>query len=237
MEPIIALGGWPEDESVLKNAAALVFYDKGGGRQGFLATRDRLASLERATQAGTGMVMIHQTVGFPAAHIEAGKRLLGGVYASGTSGRGHWVSEHQHFPVHPVTSGVEPWKILDGWLNGISFSSGLRGVVPLLWSGKRFAGSQLGGDENIVAWAYERSGGGRSFAFTGLDAHSAWSHTGLRRLIVNGILWSAGVEVPRNGFPVEASASTLQSYLTPRHSRFARLPRKIWRRLTGSPRW
>ncbi len=132
---------------------------------------------------------------------------------------------------------MEPWKILDGWLNAIAFCDGLQGVVPLLWSGKRYAGSPDGGDEDIVAWAYQRPGGGRSFAFTGLDAHSAWSHAGLRRLIVNGILWSAGLEVPANGFAADASESILQSYLTPRRSRLGRLPRKLWQRLTASRRW
>ena len=237
VEPIIAMDGWPADESVLQNAASLVFYDKGGGRQAFLAAPNRLAILERAARAGAGIVMIHQTLGFPAAHVEFGKGLLGGVYAPGASSRGHWKSEHQSFPVHPVTRGVEPWKILDGWLNRIAFSDGLRGVVPLLWSGKRFAGSPDGGDDDIVAWAYERPGRGRSFAFTGLDAHSAWSHAGLRRLIVNGILWSAGVEVPETGFPVDIDEAVLRTYLTPRRSRLTILPRKLWRRWTASPRW
>ena len=229
--------GWPEDPAVLEDAAALVFYDKGGGRQGFLASPQRAKQLQRAAATGAGLVMIHQTVGFPAGHLELGKQLLGGVYASGTSRRGHWQSEHEDFPEHPVTRGVTPWRMRDGWLNGIVFSEGRRGVTPLLWSGRCYAGSPEGGADDVVAWAYERPDGGRSFAFTGLDAHSAWSHAGLRRLVVNGILWAASVDVPGEGAPVEMDEVTLQVCLTPRRSMLAGLPRKIWRRLAGSARW
>jgi hypothetical protein len=237
--------GWPDDPALLEGAAALVFYDKGGGRQGFLASPQRVEQLQHAAGAGAGLVMIHQTVGFPADHFELGTRLLGGAYASGTSRRGHWRSEHKDFPEHPITRGVTPWRIRDGWLNGIVFNEGMHGITPLLWSGRRYGGSPDGGEADVVAWAYERpdtwagprSSSGRSFVFTGLDAHSAWSHAGLRRLMVNGILWCAGVEVPGDGAPVDVDEATLQACLTPRGSMLAGLPRKAWRRLAGAARW
>ena len=237
VQPEVVTDGWPSDNALLEHAAALVFYDKGGGKQGFLATAERIACLEQAAAAGTGIVMIHQTVGFPREHVELGKRLLGGVYATGMSQRGHWKTEHTSFPRHPVTRGVQPWKILDGWLSGIVFNDGMPGVTPLLWSGRRHGGSAEGGNSDIVSWAYERPDGGRSFVFTGLDAHSAWCHAGLRRLIVGGILWSAGLEVPEAGAPVDADAVLLNSYLTPRSSPLLKFPRKLLRRLTRSPRW
>lgn len=234
--PIVVPEGWPRDEALLDDAAALVFYDKGGGRQGFLASPERIRRLERAARDGAGLVLIHQTVGFPDAQLDLGRRLFGGVYASGVSRRGHWRSEHKDFPEHPVTRGVEPWTIRDGWLNRISFREGMDGVTPLLWSGRRRGGSPDGGVADVVAWAYDRPGGGRSFAFTGLDAHSAWSHAGLRRLVVNGILWSAGLAIPEAGAPVDTDAASLETCLTPRGSILAALPRKLWHNLAGR-RW
>lgn len=237
VEPVLVADGWPEDDGLLDGAAALVFYDKGGGRQGFLATPGRIRRLEQAAAAGAGLIMIHQTVGFPEAHRALGTDLLGGVYASGVSGRGHWQSSHSVFPDHPVTRGVEAWHIRDGWLNGIAFRPGLDGVTPLLWSGKRAGGSPQGGEQDIVAWAFDRPGGGRSFVFTGVDAHSAWAHAGLRRLVVNGILWSAGVAIPDGGAPVDTDAAALAACLTPRRSRLAALPGKILHRLAAGRRW
>lgn len=244
VKPVVVTDGWPADESLLDGAGALIFYDKGGGRQGFLASPERIQRLERAARAGAGLVLIHQTVGFPDVHLDLGRRLFGGVYASGMSRRGHWKSEHRRFPEHPITRGVAPWSIRDGWLNGIVFNEGMDGVTPLLWSGRRCAGAPEGGVGDIVAWAYDRPGAcagprsssGRSFAFTGLDAHSAWSHAGLRRLVVNGILWSAGLEIPGEGAPAAADAVALDACLTPRGSRLAALPRKLLHGLAGR-RW
>jgi len=237
VEPVVVADGWPEDAALLDGAAALVFYDKGGGRQGFLATPERVRRLEQAAAGGAGLIMIHQTVGFPDAHRALGTRLLGGVYASGVSRRGHWRSRHSGFPDHPVTRGVEAWRIRDGWLNGIAFRQGLDGITPLLWSGRRAGGSPAGGEQDIVAWAFDRPDGGRSFVFTGLDAHSAWAHAGLRRLVVNGILWSAGAAIPAGGAPVETDATALDACLTPRRSPLAALPGKLLHKLAAGRRW
>ena len=111
---------------------------------------------------------------------------------------------------------MTPWKINDGWLNGIQFVDAMKGITPLVWSGKEYAGSRAGLDKDIVAWSYERPAGGRSFSFTGLDAHSAWSLPGMRQLVVNGVLWTAGIEIPETGAANEIDESQLDSMLTPR---------------------
>lgn len=227
--------GWPQDPAVLDGASAWVIYDRGGGRQGFLATPERVACLESAARRGVGLAVLHQTVAFPAAHVALGQRLLGGGYATGVSRRGHWRSAHRVFPAHPVTRGVEPWAIRDGWFNRIAFDPAAR-IVPLLWSGRRHAGSADGGAADIVAWVCERPDGGRSFAFTGLDAHTAWAHAGLRRLVVGGVLWSAGLDVPVTGAAVEVTPAQIAAWRTPRRRRFGSLPRKLLRRLSGR-RW
>lgn len=36
-----------------------------------------------------------------------------------------------------------------------------------------------------------------------------------RRFLVNGILWCAGVEVPKAGAPVKLAAADIPKYLTP----------------------
>jgi Trehalose utilisation len=213
---IQVLEGWPTDESVFEGARAVVFYTDGGGKQAFLSTPQRIEKVQSLVDAKVGIVMIHQAVDFPDEFAERAKSWLGGIYVTGKSGRGHWDSKHVDFPEHPTTRGVTPWEINDGWLNKIQFVDEMRGITPLIWSGKEYAGSRAGLNDDIVAWAYERPNGGRSFSFSGLDAHSAWSLDGMRQFMVNGVLWSAGIDVPTHGAKCKASEAELTAMLTPR---------------------
>ncbi len=62
-----------------------------------------------------------------------------------------------------------------------------------------------------VCWARERADGGRGFGFTGGHVHWNWGNEQFRRLILNAIVWSAGVDVPANG--VAAGKVTLDDLL------------------------
>jgi hypothetical protein len=223
--------GWPDDERILDAARSLVFYTRGAGKQEFLGSAQRVERLQELVDRGVGIVMIHQALSYPPEWADRALQWLGGAHLGGRSGRGHWWTHHRDFPEHPTTRGVLPWRIRDGWLNGIEFADAGRGIVPLVWSGRRHRGSSEGGTADVVGWAYERPGGGRSFCFTGLDAHSAWSRPGVRRLLVNGILWSAGLDVPAAGAECSVSRSDLRGYLTPRSFRGRRLLRGLLRAL------
>lgn len=229
--------GWPHDPCAFDDAAALVFYEGGGGKQAVFQQPERSGVLSRSLERGAGLVMLHQGVGFPADGTEIGRAWLGGCYVPGTSSRGHWKTSHDRFPEHPVTRGVSPWRIEDGWLRDLVFVPDMTGITPLVWSGPIHAGSAAGGGADIAAWAYERRGGGRSFAFTGLDAHSAWSANGLRQLLVNAVTWVAGLDVPESGAPSELDEAAIAAYLTPRRSRAAGLLRKLVSGKTPKRRW
>ena len=216
VETVQVKNGWPDDEGVFSNAKAIVFYTDGGGKQAFLDSPERTAKLQSMVDRGVGIVMIHQAVDFPDSVADQAKSWLGGIYVKSASGRGHWDSKHVDFPMHPIARGVTPWKINDGWLNGIQFIDAMKGITPLVWSGKEYAGSRAGLDKDIVAWSFERPNGGRSFSFTGLDAHSAWSLPGMRQLVVNGVLWTAGVEIPETGAANEIGEKQLIAMQTPR---------------------
>jgi len=204
--------GWPEDEAAFDGVDAIVFYTAGGGRQPFLQAPGRWARVQALAGAGIGMTLLHQTVDFPAEQAATAAACFGGATVRHVSKRGHWTARHAEFPAHPVTRGVAPFKSRDGWLCEARFDAGGGIVTPLLWA--RAARRT----RDVVAWAHERQGGGRSFCFTGLDAHRAWAPTGLRQLIVNGVLWSAGLEIPATGGSCAADAQALRADLTPRSS-------------------
>jgi type 1 glutamine amidotransferase len=208
--------GWPADDAVLDHARTLVFYTGGLGKHALLQSLARIDRLQQLVDAGVGLVMIHQAVRYPAEVAERAISWIGGAWVRGTSTAGHWKTHHRRFPEHPVSRGVQPWTIRDGWHTHIRFVEGMASVTPLVWSSKQHRGAPEGGAADVVAWTYDRPGGGKAFCFTGLDAHSAWSIAGVRQLIVNGILWSAGFSVPRTGAPCAVDETTLKGYLTPR---------------------
>jgi hypothetical protein len=112
--------------------------------------------------------------------------------------------EFSTFPPHPILRGVEPFAApLDGWLYNLHFAE--HGVTPLL-TGAVPDQSRTTADAKAhtgrletIAWTCERPNGGRSFAFTGCDLHRNWQVESQRRFVVNGILWAAKIEVPKNG--------------------------------------
>ena len=218
--------GWPADETVFDQAKAIVFYTDGGGKQANLASPERIAKIQNLVDAGVGFTRIHQPVEFPPALASQSMLWTGAFYSAALSGRGHWDSVHQSFPDHPVTEGVVPWEINDGWLNGFKFPAGMAGITPLVWSGKEHLGADAGGAKDIVAWTYDRADGGRSFNFSGLDAHSAWEREGVRQIMTNGILWTTGAAIPDGGAKCECNLETIQSFLTPRTAPPPKAPAK-----------
>ena len=87
----------------------------------------------------------------------------GGAWEKGIGKRAHWVEEFKTFPDHPICRGVTPFKIDDGWLCKIKFVDGMKGVTPLLRTWNPKATTKPTGAQDVVAWAYDRPGGGRSF--------------------------------------------------------------------------
>jgi hypothetical protein len=52
----------------------------------------------------------------------------------------------------------------------------------------------------VASFAYEREGGGRGFVFGGMDFHDNLATVeDFRRFLLNGIAWTAGLEVPDGG--------------------------------------
>jgi hypothetical protein len=215
--PVMARG-WPQNEKVLEGAKAVVYFGDGGGKQPFIEPA-RWQKFGQLMDSGAGLVLLHQAMDFPAGP-DAGKikGWLGGVFHSDIGCRGHWDMEFASIPGHTVTRGVKPFAApADGWLYNMHFAG--RSVTPLLTGAvpdksrttadaKRHAGR-----EEVIAWAYERPGGGRGFAFTGADLHKSWNYESQRKLVLNGILWSAKLPVPPDGAKADFDPASLERNL------------------------
>lgn len=212
VEPEVAVD-WPKNAQTLASARSLVLFFDGGDKHG-LRQGDRLEQVRKLADAGTGLVQLHQVIDYPKDLAEPARGWMGAAWEKGHGQRAHWVAQFDAFPDHPMFRGVTPFKIDDGWIYKLRFVPGMKGVTPLLRTAS--PKTPATGDDTIVAWAYERPGGGRSFSYAGGHLHSSLAEEGYRRFLVNGILWSAGVDIPSGGAPVRLSDAELNKYLDPR---------------------
>ena len=127
-------------------------------------------------------------------------------------------SNFKTLPDHPITRGVSPFELNDEWYYHMRFIEGMKGVTPILTAlppasslvrpdGLRSGNPDVrkavaNGESQHVAWAYERPDGkGRGFGFTGAHNHVSWKDDNFRKVVLNAILWTAHVDVPKNGVP------------------------------------
>jgi len=212
LAPVIALD-WPKKPETLAGAKVVVFLFDGAEKHAVLAG-DRAAQVQKLIDAGAGLVQFHQAVDYPKDFGDRARGWAGAAWEKGFSQRAHWVAEFGTFPDHPISRGVTPFRVDDGWLWRLHFVPDLKGVTPLLrtTAPKR---KPAAGTEDVVAWAYDRPGGGRSFNFTGGHLHVSLAQEGYRRFLVNGMLWAAGLEVPAGGAPVALTDADRDKYLDP----------------------
>jgi hypothetical protein len=201
--PVLVANGWPKNEAILDGARCVVLYMDGGAKLTFLDAV-RWARMQSLEAAGAGFVVLHQGIDCPPLQSADFQKWFGASFQSDIGCRGHWDVEFTEIGKHPAVNGVKPFALLkDGWLYNLHFAAS--GVTHLLQcqmpdKSRTTADAKTHvGRAETVAWCYDRANGGRSFGFTGCDLHANWAVDGQRRLLLNGILWSAKLEVPANG--------------------------------------
>lgn len=220
IETVVVTEGWPKDESVFDGADAIVIYADGGGRHPIMRN---LRSFKALVAKGVGVGCVHYGVEVPrgsggVAMLEA----TGGYFETKWSVNPHWTTTNVELAKkHPITQGVKPYEMNDEWYYHMRFPGEMKGVTPILSAHppkdtlKRPDGNHSGnpdvrkavaeGKIQHLMWAYTRpekgEGTGRGFGFTGGHYHWNWAHPDHRKLVMNGIAWIAGVDVPKDGVP------------------------------------
>jgi hypothetical protein len=210
---VVYRNGWPQDPTAFDNADAMVFFADGAGGN---MINTHLEEIDAAVKRGAGLAILHYAVDVPKG--PSGDHLLkwiGGYFETSWSVNPSWIARFTEFPNHPIARGVKPFEIGDEWYYHMRFRENMEGVTPILtavppdktregpdgpYSGNPAVRARKGMPE-ILAWAYERPGGGRGFGFTGGHLHWNWSHDDYRKVVLNAITWVAGVEVPPQGVP------------------------------------
>ena len=211
VETVVHQNGWPQDPKAFDGADAIVVFADGGGANPINA---HLEQVETLIKKGVGLVCLHYAVQVddPRART-CFKDWIGGYFETHWSVNPTWKAEFRQFPDHPVTRGVKPFVIEDEWYYHMRFRDNPDEVTPILsavppeqtrqgpdgpYSGNPTVRSRKGMAEH-VAWARQRADGGRGFGFTGGHWHWNWAHDQFRKVVLNGIAWTAGLEIPAAG--------------------------------------
>jgi type 1 glutamine amidotransferase len=207
-------GGWPADPTAFDNADAVFFFSDGGERHPVLQS-NRLAQIDALAKRGVGVACLHYAVEVP--KEKGGPQFLdwlGGYFEPHWSVNPHWkLAAPQLATDHPITRGVRPFETQDEWYYHMRFREPPAGVTMILTAvppdatRERPDGPHSNnptvragkGSREALAWAYERPGGGRGFGCTGGHYHRNWADDGFRRLMLNALAWTAGLDVPPGG--------------------------------------
>jgi len=188
--------GWPTDRGALDKASTVVWYFDGLEHHPMLDA-GRRADFERLMRRGVGLVTFHQASTLLPADTSI--PLISWLGAARYGMVDRTVETVAFTPAnHPIARGVKPFAYRDEFYPTVRF--GRDPVIPILTASLHLEAAPAAAPTmRTVAWAFERPGGGRSFGFTGFHYLVAVDQADLRKLLLNAILWTAGIEVPKEG--------------------------------------
>jgi hypothetical protein len=186
--------GWPRDAKTLDGVTAMVFYCKHAGD--VLLNPTNRDDAVRLLKNGAGLTAIHWSTGADVQYGPQYMELLGGWFNRAHSGLNTtkaWLDRPDGD--HPIYRGWRPWEIRDEFYLDLKFHEKTRPLLTVTLDGKK----------QVVGWTIERpdSNGGRSFGTTLGHFHDNFERDDFRRRLVNGILWTAHVEIPREGAAID----------------------------------
>ena len=205
---------WPEEESEFAGVDLIVLYFDGLANH---EARGRAERLRQHLREGRHLAVLHFALEPPESD-QALQRLLmdaiGGRFEAGWSVNPVWRLGGRPVAEHPAARGVGSLDIEDEWYFHLRFRKDARRIRPLLIarpptsvlgedgprSGNPAVRAALsGGQAQVLGWTCENENGARGFGFTGGHYHRHWYDAAFRKLVLNGLAWAAGLEVPLDG--------------------------------------
>jgi hypothetical protein len=192
---------WPDGPKLLDECDGLVMLVTQGSRW-MQTDSNRFAAIKRLAARGGAIVALHWSVGSKdAEYIEGQLNLLGAT--RGGPQRKYVVSQGDYVrvaPKHPILTGVPDFTAYDEHYYRLDRR---KDIQPLLTV-------KIEGNDEMVAWAWERPDGGRSFGFVGLHFHANWQLPVYRRFLVQGVRWALKLPIPEGGVDLRIDPKVLE---------------------------
>ena len=199
--------GWPSDDAVFSGAKAVVIYSDGNDRH---PTKGHEETLDALVDKGMGVMCMHYAVEVPPDQRgDYFRKWIGGHYESGFSCNPHWTADVDAKSGHPIARGVPGFPANDEWYYNMRFAEPKSTIdiltsIPTRDRINRYihwtpAGEKALKTRQALMWAVERKDGGRGVGFTGGHWHRNWAIDDFRRVVLNAMIWTAGMDVPEGG--------------------------------------
>jgi type 1 glutamine amidotransferase len=192
---------WIEGPKLLDDCDGLVMLVSQGARW-MQTDSNRWAAIKRLAARGGGIVALHWSVGaISADYIDGQLNLLGATRGGPQRKYVESLGNYRRVdPKHPILTGVPDFTAFDEHYYRLDRR---KDIQPLLTV-------NLEGKDEMVAWAWERPDGGRSFGFVGLHFHANWQLPVYRRFVVQGVRWTLNLPIPAGGVNTDIDPKILE---------------------------
>ena len=206
--------GWPEDESIFDGVDACVIYADAGGRFG-----DKYEFLDKKVKKdGMGIMFMHYGV-HPSKQVgeKYFKNWIGAYMDDHISVNPHWIADVKAITSEDISRGITPFTAYDEFYFNMVWPTkdecaSCRPVAVATPSPERIVryinmwnmhGEKCFGKEQALMWCRDAKPeeGGRGIGFVGGHYHRNWAIDEFRQLVLNAIVWTARMEVPKGGVP------------------------------------
>jgi len=200
----VVSNGWPRDPEVVKGVTAIVLHTRLGGTVLFRGPQRR--QVEELLKQGVGITAIHWGTGAETPEGGPWLQAMGGWFNAEGDGFSRYLVQasklRQVDPKHPICRGWNDFDLREEFYFKLCFLPEAQPVMSTVIEGKEYP----------IGWVYERHNGkgGRSFGFVGGHFHDNFGIREFRQAVVNGILWTARMDIPEKGAPISLAAKDME---------------------------
>jgi type 1 glutamine amidotransferase len=209
---------WPKDPALLAAADTIIFTGDTFPPNRLPDPEKNLADLEAMMKRGCGIVCVHYATGLLGEDVKPDGdhpllRWMGGYFANKSCPHHESIAKifeaatvSPAAPQHPIARGWKEFTLKDepyikNFFGPPGNKIGGTGDKPAA-NVTILATAMLPPESpkpEPVAWCVERGDGGRGFGIVMPHFYRNWKLDDLRRFILNGIVWTAKLEVPKDG--------------------------------------